>query len=75
MNDDSGIQPVCTRLPLAMGDDGQPYLAADAVSTLFRAMAEVIRGHRNEDGEIDIVAHILEMEADALDCRAIEHTL
>lgn len=76
MNDDLGDepQPISTRLPLAMGTDGQPYLGCDAVIALLRSISTVCRTLPDEVSP-DLLANVLDLEADALDCRAIQHTM
>lgn len=64
-----------SRLPIATSTDGQAYLAADAVVELLRAIAESCRMLADDpDYSLDAVAIAIDMEADNLDCRAIERT-
>ncbi|WP_109000807.1 hypothetical protein [Streptomyces rishiriensis] len=64
-----------SRLPIATSTDGQAYLAADAVVELLRAIAASCRMLADDpDYSLDAVAIAIEMEADNLDCRAIERT-
>ncbi|MGV9888357.1 hypothetical protein [Streptomyces sp. NPDC003395] len=62
-----------SRLPIATAD-GRPYIPADAVVALLRAIAE---GCRDVDGDpqygLGDIAAAIEMEADELTCRAIAH--
>lgn len=71
MND----SPASNRLPLVTGSDGQPYIGCDAVIALLRAHASACRTNADEpDIDLHVVAAALDMEADALDVRAIAHT-
>ncbi|MFI1928318.1 hypothetical protein [Streptomyces sp. NPDC020377] len=63
------------RLPIVTSTDGHAYLGADAVVELLRAIAESCRVlAADPDYGLDAVAVAIEMEADNLDCRAIERT-
>jgi hypothetical protein len=63
------------RLPIVTSTDGHAYLGADAVVALLRAIAESCRILADDpDSSLDAVATGIEMEADNLDCRAIERT-
>ncbi|MFF1544110.1 hypothetical protein [Streptomyces sp. NPDC058291] len=63
------------RLPIVTSTDGHAYLGADAVVELLRAIAESCRMLADDpDYGLDAVAVAIEMEADNLDCRAIERT-
>ena len=63
-----------SRLPIATAD-GRPYIPADAVVALLRAIAESCRD-LVDDPEYGLgdVAAAIEMEADELTCRAIAAT-
>ncbi|SES03624.1 hypothetical protein [Streptomyces qinglanensis] len=77
MNDDQDgpVPPVATGLPLAVGSDGQPYLGCDTVIALLRAIASSSRNLADApDCDLDTLAAILDLEADALEVRAIAHT-
>jgi hypothetical protein len=63
------------RLPIVTSTDGHAYLGADAVVALLRAIAESCRILADDpDSSLEGVAVGIEMEADNLDCRAIERT-
>lgn len=68
-------QPVSSHLPIVTGGDGQPYIGCDAVIALLRAIATAQRANA-DDPEIDayVMAAAIDIEADALEVRAIAHT-
>lgn len=64
-----------SRLPIVTDTDGNAYLGADAVVELLRAIADSCRIlAADPDYSLDAVAVAIDMEADNLDCRAIERT-
>ncbi|MEV4738638.1 hypothetical protein [Streptomyces sp. NPDC049555] len=63
-------QPVALRLPLAPGTDGHTYMGCDAVSALLRAIADACRNLADE-ADPEMIARVIDLEADALDCRAL----
>lgn len=73
---DDAPQPVVTGLPIVVGSDGQPYLGCDAVLALLRAVATSSRTLA-DDPECDLrtLADTLAREVDALEVRAIAHTM
>lgn len=74
-DDDSLEQPASSSLPIATGNDGHAYIGCDAVVAFLRAIADSCR-NLADDPECDLItlADTLDIEADNLDCRAIEHT-
>lgn len=67
--------PASNRLPIITGSDGQPYIGVNAVVMLLRALASACHANADEpDVDLHVAAAALEMEADALDVRAIAHT-
>ena len=73
--DDDLVQPASTSLPIVTATDGQPYIGCDAVLALLRAIADSCRNFADEpDCDLDSAAAAIDVEADALECRAIAHT-
>ncbi|GGP55927.1 hypothetical protein [Streptomyces abikoensis] len=66
-------QPTALRLPLAPGTDGHAYMGCDAVSALLRAIATTCRTLADEI-DPEMIARVIDLEADALDCRAVALT-
>jgi hypothetical protein len=64
------------RLPIVTSTDGQAYLGADAVVELLRAIAESCRilADDPDSGGLRAAGAAIDLEADNLDCRAIERT-
>jgi hypothetical protein len=66
--------PAASRIPIATAD-GRPYVPADAVVALLRAIAETHRDLADQPGcDLRAGADHVDAEADALDCRAIAIT-
>lgn len=64
-----------SRLPIVTDRDGHAYLGAEAIVELLRAIADSCRILADDpDYSLDAVAVAIDMEADNLDCRAIERT-
>lgn len=60
-----------SRIPIATAD-GRPYIPADAVVALLRAIAESCRNLADDpDCDLRTAAAAIDLEADNLDCRAI----
>ncbi|MFJ4637587.1 hypothetical protein ACIP69_18425 [Streptomyces hygroscopicus] len=73
--DDTPVQPASTSLPIVTATDGQPYLGCDTVIVFLRAIAESCRNLAHEpECDLDTAAAAIDVEADALECRAIAHT-
>ncbi|MDR3080968.1 MAG: hypothetical protein LBV60_08570 [Streptomyces sp.] len=75
MSDGITTPPVTTGLPLVTGADGQPYLGCDAVVSLLRAIADTCDNSVHGAGDAGAFAAAIHREADALDARAIAHTV
>ncbi|GAA2484909.1 hypothetical protein GCM10010406_21450 [Streptomyces thermolineatus] len=69
-------QPATTQIPITTGPYGQPYLPARHVVNLIAAVAVACRAldpdHLRRDSRA--LAAVLELEADAIDCRAAAAT-
>ncbi len=64
-----------SQLPIVTATDGRAYLGVDAVVALLRALAASCRDLAHDpDYDLRSVAVALTVEADHLDCLAIEHT-
>jgi hypothetical protein len=65
-----------SRLPIVTSTDGNAYLGVDAVVALLRAIAETCRNLADdpEAGDLRVAGAAIDLEADNLDCRGIEHT-
>lgn len=64
-----------SRLPIVTATDGHPYIGADAVVALLRAIAESCRTLADDpDCDLRTAAAAIDLEADNLDCRAISMT-
>jgi plasmid stabilization system protein ParE len=65
-----------SRIPIATSTDGHAYIGVDAAVALLRAIAETCRNLADdpEAGDLRIAAQAIDLEADNLDCRGIEHT-
>ncbi|MFF8589962.1 hypothetical protein ACF061_00740 [Streptomyces sp. NPDC015220] len=63
------------RLPIVTASNGQPYIACDAVLALLRAVAESCRNLADDpDCTLRGAGEAIDIEADALEARAIAHT-
>ena len=73
--DEQDPQPVVTSLPIVVGNDGQPYIGCDAVLALLRAIASSSRNLADDpDCDLRTLAATMDLEANALEVRAIAHT-
>jgi hypothetical protein len=63
------------RLPIVAASNGQPFVPCDAVLALLRAVAESC-DNLGDDPDCDLrtASAAIEIEADALEARAIAHT-
>ncbi|GAA2929588.1 hypothetical protein [Streptomyces enissocaesilis] len=69
------IPPASNQLPIVTGTDGQAYIPADAVAAFLRAVAESCRNLADDpDCNLRTAGAAIDLEADALDCRAILRT-
>ncbi|MET8694712.1 hypothetical protein ABZV65_19465 [Streptomyces bauhiniae] len=68
-------QHAADRLPIVTASNGQPFMPCDAVLALLRAIAESCR-NLADDPECDLhgAGLAVDIEADALEARAIAHT-
>ncbi|MEV8548353.1 hypothetical protein AB0L04_00660 [Streptomyces glaucescens] len=63
------------KMPVYSGSDGRAYLACDDVVALMRAIAASCRSLADDpDCDLPSAGAAIDIEADALACRAIEHT-
>lgn len=63
------------KMPIVTANDGQPYLSCEAVLALLRAIAESCRNLADDpDCDLHTVGAAIDVEADALESRAIAHT-
>ena len=63
------------RMPIVTANDGQPYLSCEAVLALLRAIAESCRNFADDpDCTLHGAGDAIDIEADALEARAIAHT-
>ena len=72
----TGQEHATDGIPILVGNDGQPYIGCDAVIALLRAIAEAQRINADEpDIDIHVMSAAIDIEADALEVRAIAHTV
>lgn len=64
------IQPICSTAPVWSGPDGEPYVHTNFVLALLRSITTV--AETIEDPATFAAA--ITIEADALECRALEYT-
>lgn len=63
------------RLPIVTASNGQPFVPCDAVLALLRAVAESCDNLADDpDCDLRTASAAIEIEADALEARAIAHT-
>ena len=63
------------QVPIVTANDGQPYMPCDAVLALLRAIAESCRNLADDpDCDLHGAGAAIDIEADALEARAIGHT-
>lgn len=73
--DEDQVEPVTCSMPIVTGADGHAYVGCDAVVNLLRAIASAARdGADDPDCNLNVMAAAVDIQADALDCRAIAHT-
>ncbi|GAA2219527.1 hypothetical protein GCM10010400_76530 [Streptomyces aculeolatus] len=74
-DDDAPVRHASDSIPIVTAVDGQPIMRVDAAVALLRAIAE---SHRNlaDDPDCDLrtAAAAIDLEADALEVRAIGYT-
>lgn len=74
-DDDEHVEPASTALPIITGADGQPYIPAASAIQLLRAIANSCRNLADDpDTDLHTTAAAIDIEADALDTRAIAAT-
>ncbi|WP_329114517.1 hypothetical protein [Streptomyces sp. NBC_01353] len=74
-DDDEPTEAVGNKIPLLAGTDGQVYIPADVVIQLLRAIANSCRNlHDDPDCDLLGAAAAIDLEADAIECRAIMQT-
>jgi hypothetical protein len=72
---DEPAEHATSQLPIVTATDGHAYIGADAVVVLLRAIAESCRCLADDpDCDLHTAAAAIDLEADNLDCRAIERT-
>lgn len=75
MSDEDQLpQPAVTSLPIVTAPDGQPLIGCDAAVALLESIASVVERLDSGDDPTDLAAAI-RIEADALNVRAIAHTV
>lgn len=75
MSDDAPAEHATSRLPIVTATDGHTYIGADAVVALLRAIAASCRNLADDpDCTLAGAAAAIDLEADNLDCLAIQHT-
>jgi len=63
------------KVPIVTANDGQPYMSCEAVLTLLRAIAESCRNLADDPAcDLHTARVAIDVEADALEARAIGHT-
>lgn len=63
------------QMPIVTANDGQPYMSCEAVLVLLRAIAESCRNLADDpDCDLHTAGAAIDVEADALEARAIGHT-
>lgn len=69
---DSPALHVGNLIPMVRADDGRAYISADNVVALLRAVADTHRDlAEHPDCDLRNGAHAIDIEADAIACRAI----
>jgi hypothetical protein len=66
------MTPVCSSVPLWHDSNGHPLMDVNTTLALLRSLADVMG---QGEGRPDEWAEVLRIEADALECRAIEYGL
>lgn len=63
------------KMPIVTANDGQPYMPCEVVLALLRAIAESCRNLADDpDCDLHTAGAAIDVEADALEARAIGHT-
>ena len=63
------------KIPIVTASNGQPFMPCDAVLALLRAIAESCRNLADDpDCTLEGAGAAIDIEADALEARAIGHT-
>ncbi len=63
------------KMPIVTANDGQPYMPCEAVLALLRAIAKSCRNLADApDCDLQTAGAAIDIEADALEARAIGHT-
>lgn len=63
------------KIPIVTASNGQPFMPCDAVLALLRAIAESCRTLADDpDCDLQGAGAAIDVEADALEARAISHT-
>jgi hypothetical protein len=75
VSDEKPTEPAGDRIPMVTGPDGQPYVAAEFVIRLLRAIADGCR-NRVDDPTCNLrtAGTVIDLEADAIACEAIMQT-
>ena len=72
---DEPLPRAADSLPIVTANDGQPYLSCEAVLILLRAIAESCRNLADDpDCDLQTAGAAIDIEADALEARAIAAT-
>jgi hypothetical protein len=72
---DAPLPHAADRLPIVTASNGQPFVPCDAVLALLRAIAESCDNLADDpDCDLRTASAGIEIEADALEARAIAHT-
>jgi hypothetical protein len=66
------MTPVCASVPLWHDSNGHPLMDVNTTLALLRSLADVMSRTGGDPGNW---AEVLRIEADALECRAIEYGL
>lgn len=75
MTDTEQLPHAADRLPIVTGNNGQPYIPCEAVLALLRAIAESCRNLADDpDCDLRGAGAAIDIEANALETRAIAHT-
>lgn len=68
------LQPAVTGIPIGTDGAGQPIICCDAAVDMLRVIADITERLTPDDDPAALAAAI-RIEADALECRAIAHTV
>ncbi|MFM9589877.1 hypothetical protein ACKI1J_14860 [Streptomyces scabiei] len=64
------------KMPIVTASNGQPFMPCDAVLALLRAIANSCRNLADDpDCDLHTAGAAIDIEADALEARAIGHTV